>query len=71
MREIQEGLGTLTLRLTPRGFFSPSSMRSNLPMLAVLARVIASERSNSPFRSDSVCTLEALVVVVAAAAGPC
>ena len=36
---------------TPRSFISPSSTRSNLPMLAVLVRVIDSVRSISPFRA--------------------
>lgn len=40
-----------TLRFIPRGFFSPSNCRSNLPILAVLARVVASVRSISCLRS--------------------
>ena len=39
-----------TLRLIPRGFFSPSRTRSNLPMLAVLSRVVATVRSISCLR---------------------
>jgi hypothetical protein len=40
-------------------------------MLAVLARVIASERCISPFRSGSVRVLGVLAAVAAVAAGPC
>jgi len=39
-----------TFRLTPRIFFSPSSRLSNLPMLAVLVRVMARVFSISSFR---------------------
>lgn len=40
-----------TLRLSPRGFFSPSSWRSNFPILAVLIRVVARAWSISFLRS--------------------
>ena len=40
----------ITFRLIPRSFFSPSSRLSNLPMLAVLVRVMAKVFSISSFR---------------------